>query len=202
MFCFFVPFFRLINSKMKKIILSTVLLCGAVSATKVQALPELKIAFVRKQYIIELMPEYEKAIADFTAFVKALESEKNTKLKGIQERAAALGKDPNNMTEAQKAEFQNLVQEVQKIDADYENRLRIKQESLVRPLQTKVSRAIEDVRKEKGISVVFLGETIEAADQSLDVSNEVLKKMGIDPVAAKKKKDVAEAAAKAQAVKK
>lgn len=186
---------------MKKIFLSTVVLCGALSAVKVQA-ADLKVAFVKKQYVIELMPEYEKAITDFTAFVKALESEKNTKLKGIQDRAAALGKDPNNMTEAQKAELQNLIQEVQKNDADYENRLRLKQESLVRPLQTRVSRAIEDVRKTMGIAIVFLGEAIETADQSLDISNEVLKKMGIDPVAAKKKKEAAEAAAKAQAVKK
>lgn len=187
---------------MKKIFLSTVLLCGVASVTKVQAAGEHKISFVRKQYVIELMPEYEKAITEFTAFVKALESEKNAKLKGIQDRAAALGKDPNNMTEAQKAELQNLIQEVQKNDADYENRLRMKQESLIRPLQAKVSRAIEDVRKALGISLVFLGEAIETADQSLDISNEVLKKMGIDPVAAKKKKDADEAAAKAQAVKK
>ena len=133
---------------------------------------------------------------------KTIENEKSAKLKGVQDRAAALGKDPNNMTEAQKAELQNLIQEVQKSDADYSNRLQMKQDSLIRPIQAKVDRTIEDVRKQKGISLVFLGEGIASGDQSLDITNDVLKKMGIDPVVAKKKKEAAEAAAKAQAVKK
>lgn len=182
---------------MKKIVLSGLLLSASAVVLPKVSHAEIKVGYVRTEYIIELLPEYENAAVQFEAFNKKLEEERAAKFKGIQDKAAALPKDPNAMTEAQKEEVQKLIQEYQRVEEDFNKRKSAKQQALVQPIINKVDNAINAVRESEGYDMLFEGQVVKSAKSSLDVSDKVLKKMGVDPIAAKKKRD--EAASKAAA---
>lgn len=179
---------------MRKVVLSGVLV--SVSAFVLPNVSQAeKIGYVRTEYIVEFLPEFESANVQFEAFNKKLEEERTAKFKSIQDKAAALPKDPNAMTEAQKEEVQKLIQEYQRIEEDFNQRKSAKQRALVQPIINKVENAINAIREAENYDIIFEGQVVKSANPKLDVSDKVLKKLGVDPVAAKKKRD--ETAAKA-----
>ena len=80
---------------MKKIVLSGLLLSASTLIDPTICRAEVKIGYIRTEYIIELLPDYESAAVQFETFTKKLEEERTAKFKGIQDKAAALGLPPS-----------------------------------------------------------------------------------------------------------
>jgi outer membrane protein len=83
-------------------------------------------------------------------------------------------------------ELQQLQANLQKLQEDANATIQQKQGALMEPVYKKVAKAIEDVSKENGFSLVLssqLGglDVILYGDDKMDVSELVLKKMGITP---------------------
>jgi outer membrane protein len=189
---------------MKKVILSGLLLSASAIVLPKVSHAEMKIGYVKTEYIIELLPEYKNAGIQFEAFNKKLEEERAAKFKSIQDKAAALPKDPNAMTEAQKEEVNKLIQEYQKIEEDFNQRKSAKQRALVQPILTKVENAVDSYRVAEGYDLILEGQVVKSANSKWDLSDKILKKLGVDPIAAKKERDEAanKAAKQGSAVKK
>ena len=91
------------------------------------------------------------------------------------------------MTEAQKAEVQAMYAQLQKLDEDMKSRTESKQQSLVKPILDEVNNAVKQVRKEEGFVLILNSASVVDFEPSANVSDKVLKKLGIaDPVAARK----------------
>nr|MCU0358993.1 OmpH family outer membrane protein [Cyclobacteriaceae bacterium] len=78
---------------------------------------------------------------------------------------------------------------IQKLEQDSQENLQRRQVQLMEPVYAKVGKAIEDVAKESGFNMVINNQisgldVVLFADEKSDISDMVLKKMGITPQAA------------------
>jgi outer membrane protein len=83
-------------------------------------------------------------------------------------------------------ELQQLQANIQKFEEDSQAELQKRNSTLLGPVQEKVGKSIEDVAKENGYSLVLsnqinYADVILYGDEKLDISDLVLKKMGITP---------------------
>jgi outer membrane protein len=83
-------------------------------------------------------------------------------------------------------ELQQMQANIQKFEEESQADLQKRNSALLGPVQEKVGKAIEDVAKENGYSLVMsnqinYSDVILYGDEKLDISDLVLKKMGITP---------------------
>jgi len=105
------------------------------------------------------------------------------KLQEYQQYGATV---PDAVKQNSERELQQLQQNIQKLEQDSQTDLQKKHAQLLEPIQLKVGKAIEDMAKENGFSFVLISQiggvdVILYGDEKLDVSDLVLKKMGIAP---------------------
>lgn len=169
---------------MKKVFFSAL----AVSAVAIPSQAAVdKIGVVDLQEVVMLLPKFKKASADFEAFSKVMQDEFKLKVEKLQKQFEALPKDDAHMTEAQKAEKQAIFAQVQKLDEDMKSRTESKQQSLVKPIFDEINNAMKQVRKEEGYTIIVNSTSLLDFDPSCNLSDKVLKKLGIaDPAAARK----------------
>ena len=168
---------------MKKIILALfVVLMGAgiVSAQK--------FALVDMEYILRNMPAYEMANEQLNQFsqrwqkdVNELSKEAETMYKNYQSDMVFLTDD-----QKKKREEEIVAKEKEVTDLRYkyfgpEGELFKKRQSLMKPIQEDVYNAVKAVAEEKGYQTIFdraSSQSIVFASPRIDVSNEVLAKLG------------------------
>ena len=150
----------------------------------------LKIGYADIEYIFGLMPESKAMEAELQTLQTQLKkqydnkvAEFQKKLKEYQEFGATV---PDAVKQNSERELQQLQQNIQKLEQDSQADLQRKQSQLLEPMQMKIGKAIEDMAKENGFSFVLISkigdvDVILYADEKLDVSDLVLKKMGITP---------------------
>jgi outer membrane protein len=84
-------------------------------------------------------------------------------------------------------EIQALGENIQKFQTDAQASIQKKQLDLMQPVYTKVGKAIEDVAKEQGYSFIInpqlMGgdDVLLYSDEKYDISDSVLKKLGVTP---------------------
>jgi outer membrane protein len=152
-----------------------------------------KIGFAEWEYIFNQLPEYkqiENAMKDHGTQLdnqmKAKYQEYDAKLKAYQAMPATT---PEAIRADKERELQGLQENFQKFQQDAETSIRNKQTSLMEPVFKKVGTAIEDVAKENGYSFIINpqiiggGDVLLYSDEKYNISNLVLKKLGITPVA-------------------
>ncbi len=180
-----------------KLLLLTILCSAAVYTVRAEV--PFKIAYVKFNYIIDRLPEIKQAEEEIKAFQNRLSNQLQSKAAVFQEEMEALNKNGATMSEEAKkkkeanvarlyTDFQNFQQECQNLIANKAAELRS-------PITEKVKQKIQAVAKEKGYDVVLnygfsndddLGLMVVYGKAELDITNIVLKKLGIDPTAAKK----------------
>ncbi len=146
---------------MKKIVF---LLAFGLAALFTQAQNPSKIGFADVEYIFSQMPEAKTIEAELQTLQTQLKKQYDGKV----------------------AEFQKKLQEYQQ---DSQENLQRKQVQLMEPIYTKVGKAIEDVAKENSFTMVLTNQisgldVVLYSDTQSDISDMVLKKMGITPQAA------------------
>ncbi len=168
---------------MKKIILTLVVTLAAVFGASAQ-----KFALVDMDYVLRNVPSYEMANEQLNQVSQRWEKEVNTKAKEAEEMYKKYQAEQVFLTDDQKkkAEEEIVAKDKEVTDLRYkyfgpEGELYKKRQSLMKPIQEDVYNAVKAVAEEKGYQVIFdraSSQSIVFASPRIDVSNEVLAKLG------------------------
>lgn len=163
---------------------------GLASVLTAQAQTPLKIGFADVDYIFSQMPEAKQIETELQSTQNQLKKEIDNKAAEFKKKLDDYTANLNNMLPAVRAnterELQQLQANLQKLQEDAQATINQKQTALMEPVYQKVGKAIEDVAKENGFSLILsnqLGglDVVLYGDEKLDASDLVLKKMGITP---------------------
>ena len=166
-----------------------VLVFGLAAVTSNAQAP-LKIGYADVEYIFSQMPESKQMDNELQTLQTQLKKQYDAKVaefqKKLQEYQQFGATVPDAVKQNSERELQQLQQNIQKLEQDSQNDLQRKQAQLLEPIQLKVGKAIEDMAKENGFSFVLISQVggvdvVLYGDEKLDVSDLILKKMGITP---------------------
>lgn len=168
---------------MKKIalaIVAIILFAGSASAQK--------FALVDMEYILKNIPAYEMANEQLNQISQRWQKEVEAKAKESQTLYNNFKSDMVFLTDDQKAKKETEIvakeKEVTELRYKYfgpEGELFKKRQTLVKPIQDDVYNAIKKLSEERGYQVIFdraSSQDIVFASPKIDVSNEVLAKLG------------------------
>lgn len=169
---------------MKKIILLTLLIVGTITA---QAQ---KFALLDMEYILKNIPAYERANEQLNQVSKKWQAE----VEAINTEATTMYKNYQNenvfLSQEQKKERQEAIMAKEKEAAELKRRyfgpegeLYKKRESLMTPIQEEIYNAVKEIAELRGYSLVIdrASDTgIIYGSPKVDISNEVLQKLGYD----------------------
>ena len=147
-----------------------------------------KFALIDMEYILSNIPAYERANEQLNQTSKAWQAE----VEAINTTAQTLYKNYQNesvfLSEAQKKEREKAIVDKEKEAADLkkkyfgpEGELFKKRQSLVEPIQDEIYNAIKGIANAKGFQLILdraSDSGIIFASPSIDISNEVLAKLG------------------------
>lgn len=173
---------------MKKFVLLVVL--GLVATMSYAQTASTKIGYADVDYIFSQMPESKQIDADLKSLQTQLKNQIEAKAAEFQKKLQDYQQNINNMPEAVRAnterELQQLQQNLEKLQQDAQTNITNKQSQLMDPVYKKVGKAIEETAKENGFSFILnqqIGglDVILYGDEKLDISDLVLKKLGVTP---------------------
>lgn len=167
---------------MKKIVILLIMLSAALGA---QAQ---KFALVDMEYILSNIPAYERANEQLNQTSKSWQAE----VEALNNAAQTLYKNYQNesvfLSEEQKKEREQAIVNKEKEAADLKKKyfgpdgeLFKKRQSLVEPIQDEIYNAVKSIATAKGFQLILdraSDEGIIFASPSIDISNEVLAKLG------------------------
>ncbi len=167
---------------MKKIVLMLVMAVAAITANAQ------KYALVDMEYILKNVPAYERANEQLNqvskkwqAEVEALNIEASTLYKNYQNEVVFLSQ---KQKKAKQEEIMNKEKEASDLKKKYfgpEGELFKKREALMTPIQEEIYNAVKEVSDLRGYSLVLdraSNSGIIFGSPKIDISNEILKKLG------------------------
>ena len=172
---------------------AALLTAGTLVATSAQAQAPLKIGYTDVQYVLAQMPESKQIESELKTYNSQLEAQLKSKYAEYQTKGEAYQKAANTMTDVVKAdkekELQGLQQSIQEFQQSAQQSLQQKQQTLLKPALDKLQKNIDLVAEENGFTYVFNSDgggspLLLHAPKDGDISDLVLKKMGITPGAA------------------
>ncbi|MDE5673828.1 MAG: OmpH family outer membrane protein [Muribaculaceae bacterium] len=168
---------------MKKIFLALFMVLMAAGVVSAQ-----KFALVDMEYILKNVPSYEMANEQLNQISQRWEKEVNELAKEAETMYKNYQGDMVFLTDEQKKkrEEEIVAKEKEVTDLRYkyfgpEGELYKKRQSLMKPIQEDVYNAVKAVAEEKGYQTIFdraSSQSIVFASPRIDVSNEVLAKLG------------------------
>ena len=174
---------------MRKLVLLVVLGLAAVTS---YAQTASKIGYADVDYIFSQMPESKQIDAELKSLQTQLKNQIDAKVAEFQKKYQDYTQNLNTMLDAVRAnterELQQLQQNIEKLQQDSQTTIQNKQNQLMDPVYKKVGKAIEDTAKENGFTLILsqqIGglDVVLYGDDNSDVSDLVLKKMGVTPAA-------------------
>ena len=172
---------------------AALLTAGTLAATSAQAQAPLKIGYTDVQYVLAQMPESKQIESELKTYNTQLEAQLKSKYADYQAKGEAYQKGSATMTDVVKAdkekELQGLQQSIQEFQQSAQQSLQQKQQVLLKPALDKLQKNIDLVATENGFTYVFNSDgggspLLLHAPKEGDISDLVLKKMGITPGAA------------------
>lgn len=163
-------------------------MCAGVVVAPVQA--QQKIGYVDSDYILQLVPEFatiqqniDRQASEWEAEIEQSQQKVDEMFREYQARELLY---TNEERQRKREEIVQAEEEAERLRMRYfgpEGELFLQQDNLMRPLQEKLMKAIEDVAAEEGFDYIFdkSGDFLFlfARDQ-FDLSDRVLEEMGID----------------------
>ncbi len=147
-----------------------------------------KYAYVYSEKIFKAIPEYQEAINTLEEYAKYGEEQSKEKLETVKEMYEDYVKIEhalsNSMRIQQRNEIIALEKEANKYQSDFfgENgAMSKKQQELMKPIEDKVLAAVNELAAEKGLDLIFdlsIAKITIFQSNSLDLTNEVIKKLG------------------------
>ena len=180
--CLLVYLFTQNTTSMKKLFF-LLMLCGCALSASAQ-----KFALVDMEYILQNIPAYERANEQLNQTSRAWQAE----VEALNNKAQQLYKNYQNevvfLSEAQKKEREQAIVEKEKEAAELkkkyfgpEGELYKKRASLIEPIQDEIYNAVKAIAKQKSYQLVLdraADNGIIFASPTIDISNEVLSKLG------------------------
>jgi outer membrane protein len=174
---------------MRKLVLLLVLGLGA-HLSQAQTEPPVKIAYADVDYIFTNIPDSKAIEAELKSTQTQLKNQIDAKYADFQKKLADYNANLNTMLEAVRAnterELTQMQQNIEKLQQDAQNTIQTKQQQLMDPVYKKISKGIQDVAKEHGYTLVLSAQisgidVVLYGEEKLDVSDLVLKKLGVTP---------------------
>lgn len=147
-----------------------------------------KFALVDMEYVLKNIPSYEMANEQLNQVSQRWQKEVEAKMKEVETLYNNFKSDMVFLTDEQKQKKEQEIvakeKEAMELKAKYfgpEGELYKKRESLLKPIQDDVYAAVKKVSEERGYQVIFdraSSQSIVFASPKIDVSNEVLAKLG------------------------
>ncbi|MDD7080785.1 MAG: OmpH family outer membrane protein [Prevotella sp.] len=167
---------------MKKLLILLLVLGGAMN------LQAQKFALVDMEYILSNIPAYERANEQLNQTSKSWQAE----VEALNNKAQTLYKNYQNesvfLSDAQKKEREKAIVDKEKEAADLkkkyfgpEGELYKKRQSLIEPIQDEIYNAVKSIATTRGFQLILdraSDNGIIFASPSIDISNEVLSKLG------------------------
>jgi outer membrane protein len=171
---------------------AALLIAGSFFAPSAQAQAPLKIGFTSVEYVLSQMPESKQIESDLKAYGTQLEAQIKSKQTEYQTKLEAYQKGQSTMTPVIKAdkekELTTLGQSIQEFGQSAQQSMQQKQQTLLRPVLDKIQKTIDAVADENGYTYVLNSDSgsnpvLLHGPKDGDVSDVILKKMGITPTA-------------------
>jgi outer membrane protein len=149
-----------------------------------------KIGYADVDYILGQMPDTKTVESELKTLNTQLQNQLQTKYQEYQEKLQAyeqnLATMPDAIRQDKETELTQLQQRLQKLQQDAQANIQKKQGELMQPLYEKIGDSITAVAKANGYTYIINGQVggidvVLYADEQYDVSDLVLKEMGITP---------------------
>ena len=142
-----------------------------------------KFALIDMEYILENIPAYERANEQLEQASRQWQSEVEAKTlyKNYQSQIASLSETQRGKKEEEIVAKEKSAAELRRKYFGPEGELYKKRESLMQPIQDEIYNAVKEIATQNGYAVVVdraSASSIIFASPSIDVSNEVLAKLG------------------------
>lgn len=171
---------------MKKIICLLLFVCGGVISSHAQ-----KFGYIDSEYILRHMPEYAEAQKQLDALseqwqqdIEGRQAEIEQLYKAYQSEQVLLTPEMRQKREQEIVEKEQSLRDFQRERFGFEGQLYEKRKELVKPIQDKIYKAVEEVAKD-GLYAVIFDRTSELimlyADERFDKSDDVLEMLGLNP---------------------
>lgn len=168
---------------MKKILFTTLLMMSGVLSMNAQ-----KIALVDMEYILKKIPAYEIANEQLTQISKKWQSEVDVLTKQAKDMYVKYQTEMVYLSDELKKKRENDIlakeKEAAELKKNYfgtEGELFKKRQSLLTPIQDEIYTAVKALSEEKGYTLILdraTGDNIIFASPKMDISEEVLQKLG------------------------
>lgn len=170
---------------------AALLTAGTLAASSAHAQAPLKIAYTSVQYVLSQMPESKQIESELKTYSGQLEAQLKSKTTKFQSDVADYQKGAGTMTDVVKADREKDLsgqqQSIQEFQRNAEQSLQQKQQSLLKPALEKLQKNIDAVADENGYTYVLNSDgdspLLLHGPKDGDISDLVLKKMGITPTA-------------------
>lgn len=175
---------------MRKLVLLFVLAIGFITTQAQTATTATKIGSADVDYIFNQMPEAKQIDTELKSTETQLKNQITAKTQEFQKKLADYQANLNTMLDAVRVnterELTQLQENLQKLQQDAQTTINSKQTTMMEPVYRKVGKAIEDVAKENGYTFILTQQiggldVILYGDDSMDISDLVLKKLGVTP---------------------
>jgi len=166
----------------KTIIFGFVLLFTAFSS---YAQTHVKIGYTDPSYIMGLMPESKQVETELQSYEKQLQSQLQNKYTEYQQKLETYQRGqatmPDIVKQDKEKELMSMQQSIKEFEEKAQGDMQKKQVSLLEPVLDKIQKAIDAVAEENGYTYIF--STLYAKNKNENISDLVLKKLGITPPA-------------------
>jgi outer membrane protein len=165
---------------MKKLVLMGIIAVTAITTNQVSA--QSKTAYVSIDEVVQMMPEYKKAMGDLAQYDSALQINYAETVQELNRQDSILKADSTKMSNAVKAakreNLRKLFTELQGYEQTYQQQMQAKNEELLSPVAQKANALISDVAKTAGYTYVFRKEALLVYPEADDLLPLVKKKLG------------------------
>ena len=166
--------------------------CLALTATAQTSVTQ-KIGYADWEYIFQQLPEFKQITDQLKTHGTQLENQMKSKSQEFQTKVEAFQKNAATMNEvvrnSTQKELEQMQENLQKFQQDAQASMETKQTTLMEPVFAKVGKTIEEVAKENGYDFILApqiasqtgGDIILYSNDKYDISDLVLKKLGVTP---------------------
>ncbi len=165
---------------MKRVLFVGMMILGLMAAGQVSA--QNKMAYVSIDEVVQLMPEYKKAMGDMAQFDSALQINYAETVKELNRQDSMYKADSakwsNAIRTANREKMKKLLVDLQGFEQSYQQQMQQKQEELMSPVAQKATTLINDVAKTNGYTYVFRKEALLVQPEADDLLPLVKKKLG------------------------
>jgi outer membrane protein len=144
-----------------------------------------KMGYFDIDYVLPLLPETKKVESDMKVYVDQVKKEMDAKsaeyTKKVDEFKAKSPTWPASIQKSRAEEIQSLEKQIGDFEQQAQGDIQNRQAQLMSPIYEKIEKTIKEVAQGNGFTHIFRSEFCYAANKTNNISDLVLKKLGVTP---------------------